>query len=230
MADIRNYLKLSKIAKSVVDIYAKPKEFAENYKNILGKEKKSYLRHYLINNKPFAFANAPLIYEQVIQYFADNIGVNPSQIKLIGSGKTGFSISESNYGKPYQSEKSDLDFLIVNEDLFYALQTEFERWANLYNSGQIKPAKNREQIFWPENLNTGVRQFKRGFIDTKFIPNRDPFPKTKEIDSSLFYIKKYLSEISHIEIKEASVRIYRDWNSFMRQLQINTEEVITRAT
>lgn len=106
MADIRDYLKLSKIAQSVVDIYAEPKEFAENYKNILGKEIKSYLRHYLINNKPFAFANTPLIYEQVIQYFADNIEVNPSQIKLIKAGKQVFQLVNQIMESPIKVRKA----------------------------------------------------------------------------------------------------------------------------
>jgi hypothetical protein len=205
-------------------------DFADHYKNILEIETKSYIRHFLVNNKPYAFDKCPLIYEQVIQYFADNIEINPNQIKLIGSGKTGFSISETNYGRPYVSEKSDLDFSIISEKLFYELQEEFESWAKLYKGELIKPLENLERVFWPQNLITGPNQIKRGFIDVKFIPNREPFPKTRKINSSLFYIKKYLADINRILIKEGSVSIYRSWNSFMKRIQFNTEEVLNKIT
>ena len=230
MVDIRDYLKMSSVALSITDVYTNPENFSTNYKNILETEAKSYLRHFIINNKPYGFDKAPLIYEQVVQYFADNIGINPGHIKLIGSAKTGFSISESNYGRIYESKKSDLDFSIINEDLFYEIQTEFELWINLYKTNKLFPAKNLEGVFWPQNLVTGPNQLKRGFIDIKFIPNREQFVKTRNINSSLFYIKKYLAEMHSIEIKEGSASIYKNWGTFMQRLKHNTEDVLNKIT
>jgi hypothetical protein len=228
MVDIRNYLKMSSTAKSIVDVYSCPEDFLSNYRKILEKEKKSYLRHFIINNQPYAFNKSPLIYEQIVQYFADNIDVNPAYIKLIGSAKTGFSISQLNYGRPYENKRSDLDFSIVNEDLFNIIQKEFELWAILYQGGNIEPAPNKEKDYWPQNLITGPKQIKRGFIDIKYIPNREQFSKTRNINSSLFYIKKYLAEIHTIEAKAASARIYKSWSSFSECLKYNTEDVLNK--
>src|ERR1043165_2698801 len=93
MIEIKNYIKLSKIAESIIDNFTNSKNFKDNYRLVSDNERKAFLRHFIINNVPYAFKSKPLLYEQITQYLSDMLGLSTNEIKLIGSAKTGFSIS-----------------------------------------------------------------------------------------------------------------------------------------
>ena len=226
MDDIRNYITLSKTATSIRSSYTIPTDFRNSYNNIDDNEKKSFVRHFIVNNIPFAFRDKPILYEQITQYIADKLQISPTEVKLIGSAKTGFSISPlPDYGKTF-GQHSDLDFSIVNEDLFYKLEDEFIIWSDLFETKQIKANNNTEENYWFQNLESGSRQLKYGFIDTHFIPNREQFITTKKIHNSLWLIQFYLDEKHGIKVKNASVSIYKNWQSFSGRLNRNTESVM----
>ncbi|WP_443946953.1 hypothetical protein ACJVDH_07545 [Pedobacter sp. AW1-32] len=228
MVDIRDYIVLSKIATSISSCYSIPDDFKNYYNQIDKSEKKSLIRHFVVNNIPFAFRDKPMLYEQITQYIADKLQISTSEVKLIGSAKTGFSISPlPDFGRAF-GQHSDLDFSIVNEDLFNNLNNEFNDWSDLYKTKQIKANNDTEEGYWNQNLEGGARKLKRGFIDTHFIPNRDKFIKTKKINNSLWLIQKYLDEQHGIKVKKVSASVYRSWNSFAGRLNVNTESVMSR--
>jgi hypothetical protein len=226
MPDISSYIRLSNAAASIRNIFISPKEFYDAYNNIYQTEKNSFIRHTLINNIPFAFKVTPILYEQIIQYLADKINITPADIKLIGSAKTGFSLNPSpDYGRAF-SQNSDLDFSLINQNIFSELEGEFNSWANQFQSGNLLPQNKNQETYWPENLNNCPKNLKRGFIDTNKIPSHNQFLKTQTINNSLYLIKDKLEKVHKIIIKKASLRVYKDWASFSRQLTINTESII----
>lgn len=226
MVDIRNYIILSKTATAISSAYSVPADFKTYYNSVDIKEKKSLVRHFIVNNIPFVFKDKPILYEQITQYIADKFYISPIEVKLIGSAKTGFSISPPpNYGRSF-GEHSDLDFSIVNESLFDSLAKEFNNWSEQFNAKQILPRNCTEEIYWCQNLDSGVRQLNRGFIDTHFIPNRNQFPTTQKINNSLWLIKKHLDEKHGIKVKKVSASFYKDWSSFAGRLNKNTESVM----
>lgn len=228
MVDIRNYINLSKTASLITSTYSIPTDFRNYYNNIDDNEKKSLVRHFIVNNIPFAFKEKPILYEQITQYIADKLQISPTEVKLIGSAKTGFSISPlPDYGRTF-GQHSDLDFSIVNEELFYKLDDEFANWSDLFETKQINANNFTEETYWFQNLETGSRQLKNGFIDTHFIPNRDQFVMTKKINNSLWLIQKYLDENHGIQVKHASASIYKNWHSFAGRLNRNTENVMKK--
>ena len=228
MVDIRDYITLSRTATSIISYYSLPTDFKSYYNNIDDKEKKSLVRHFIVNNIPFAFRDKPILYEQITQYIADKLQISPTEVKLIGSAKTGFSISPlPNYGRTF-GQHSDLDFSIVNEELFNKLENEFNNWSNLFRTKQIKANNNTEEGYWYQNIDSGSRHLKYGFIDTHFIPNRDQFVTTKKINNSLWLIQKYLDEKHGIKVKKASASIYKNWQSFAGRLNRNTESVMKK--
>lgn len=227
MGEIRQYIKLSEKAKTITKLYEEPIRFFENYFELEPLEQQSYINHLIVNNIPYAFKHIPLLFEQIVQYLADEIGLNYSDIKLIGSAKTGFSISpKPNYGNPF-TDKSDLDFSIINENLFMNLTIEFEHWIELYTNGKIEP-KKAEEKYWDANLESVKRSIKRDFIDTYKIPNRNMFPITQKINNSLFLIIFKLNEYHGIKNSKTSIRVYKDWDAFYKQLRINTEFVLSK--
>lgn len=228
MVDIRDYINLSETANSINSSYSVPADFKDYYNNIDNNEKKSLVRHFIVNNIPFAFKDKPILYEQITQYLADKLNISPTEVKLIGSAKTGFSISPlPDYGRTF-GQHSDLDFSIVNEELFNNLEDEFNDWADLFKTKQIKANNPTEEGYWFQNLDSGPRQLKNGFIDTHFIPSRDQFIMTKKIKNSLWLIQKYMDEKHGIKVKKVSASFYRNWYSFAGRLNRNTESVMKK--
>lgn len=155
--------------------------------------------------------------------------INPSGVKLIGSAKTGFSISNPpDYGKPF-TQGSDLDFSIINEDIFYLLEEEFNSWADQYRNKLITPKNERTKTFWDNNLyEVPTYQFKNGLIDTYKIPSWYQFPTAQKINSALSLIVINLKDKYSIEVKGASARVYRSWDTFAGQIKLNTEDILAK--
>lgn len=228
MVDIRDYISLSKTASSINNSYSLPQDFKDYYKQIGRNEIKSLIRHFIVNNVPYAFKDKPILYEQIAQYISDKLEIAPSEVKLIGSAKTGFSISPlPNYGRPF-GQNSDLDFSIINEELFNKMEDEFTYWADKFKLKEIQANNPTEESYWLQNLDTGPRQINYGFIDTHFIPNREEFKTTRKINNSLWLIQKYLLDKHMIKVKKASASIYKSWYSFAGRLDRNTSSVMKK--
>src|ERR1035437_2916394 len=228
MINIRDYLLLSSTAETIKDIYTKSSEFSKNFGNIYPKEQKAYLRHFIIDNVPFAFRESPMLFEQIIQYLADKLEICATDIKLIGSAKTGFSLSPPpSYGIAF-GDHSDLDFSIIQEDIFYTIETEFQVWVELFNTSKVQPKNAREEYFWHNSVETGTRQINGGFFDTHYIPNYDKFPTIKIINNSLSLIKINLESNHHLKVTKVSARVYKNWETFIARLKLNTILVLNK--
>ncbi len=226
MPKILDYLNLSFTARSIDNFFSSPEEFQKNYRKILETETHSYIRHYLINNPAFVFKEIPMLYEQIIKYIADELLVNENDVKLIGSGKTGFSISRPpKYGKAFQN--SDLDFTIINQYLFKQLKDEFYSLIDLDNGNENYLGLNYKNYeYWQKNVHYIPKILNREFIDPKFLPYISLTPISSHIAEIMTRIKNNLQKIYSIEIKQPSVRVYKDWHSFLKVLKFNTESVL----
>lgn len=226
MADLIDYIRLSKTSLAVQGTHTQGPEFSNNYKLITESEKQSYIVHYIVNNGTYLFREKPILFERIVQYLAENLKIPPTNIKLIGSAKTGFTISSEQYGKPYISENSDLDFSIFDEGLFDKLKNEFANWLNQYKSGELRSSNPTQEKYWKSNSETVPNNIKRGFIDTYKIPNYDQFIAAKRCNNSMSLIVHYLNNSYSIKTKGASLRVYRNWDVFIKQLKLNTEHVV----
>lgn len=230
MADIQDYLLLSDAAKSVNVIFTNPKDFSEQYEMLYQHEKRSYLRHFFVNNLAYLFSDRPILYEQILQYLADKLGTSTSNIRLVGSGKIGFSMDKPpKYGTPF-GPHSDLDFSIIDEEIFLKLEDEFYSWEEQYKAGLDLPKSEREKRYWDENLSVVPNQLKNGFIDTYKIPNHSPFELTRKINNCLYLIGDNLSRIHRIPNKKTSARVFSSWDVFLKRLKMNSEYVFKQLT
>ena len=225
MNDIRDYIRLSDSASEVKQIFANPEDFKKFYSSINSNEEESLLRHFIVNNVPFAFKDKPMLYEQLTKYVGDKLTIAASEIKLIGSAKTGFSISPDTYGKAFGNH-SDLDFSIINETVFLQLENEYLKWSNLYKEDKIQPTNQTEEKYWTGNLETGKSQIRKGFLDPRFIPNRESFELTKQLNNTMWIIQKYLLEEHDIKLKTVSTSVYKNWSAFAARLNRNTSFVM----
>ena len=224
--NISRYLKMSRESMCISSIYTSSEQFKVCYERLIGLEQNSLISHVIVNNTPFVFKDIPLLYEQIIQYLSDLLSIESGSIKLIGSAKTGFSVSPSpNYGKIF-SEKSDLDFTIINEVVFEKLCKEYEAWKTEYTSNNILPKPGKETKCWEDNIILLKRNIDRGFIDTYKIPNREMCPITKRINNAMYLIPLKLDEYYHIKVSKASVRVYKSYDLFRQQLKLNTDQIL----
>lgn len=226
MKNIYKYLKISNKCLQLNTTYTSSDEFQIYYKELVEFEQKSLISHIIIHNTPFAFKDIPLLYEQVIQYLSDLLNIESETIKLIGSAKTGFSVSPPpKYGKLF-SEKSDLDFAIINEVIFNKLCNEYIHWKDAYNHMTILPKTDYEKKCWDNNMVLLKKNIERGFIDTYKIPNREICPTTKSINNAMYLIPLKLNEYYNIKVSKASVRVYKNYDLFWRQLKLNTDQIL----
>jgi hypothetical protein len=68
----------------------------------------------------------------------------------------------------------------------------------------------------------------KGHIDSYKIPNWYEFLFTQTINNSLSLIVLNLKTIYSIEVKGASARIYRSWDTFAKQIKLNADHVLKK--
>lgn len=230
--NVGDFIHKSKALSGVRGFYISADDFLKAYPKLSDIEKKSLILHYIMDNSPYAFTDIyekPLLFEQVRQYISHILDVDVNHVKLIGSTKTGFRMSCKDYGVPY-SKESDLDFMIIDGNLFSCLTKEFEVWRKAYiDDGIMKPHSDYEKIFWKDNMVTLGRSIGLGFIDTNKMPNRqDYLPVNAKVNNTMSNVVRNLKIYHGFSTKKASMRVYRDVDSYFCQ-QIRNIEMIMKA-
>jgi hypothetical protein len=190
----------------------------------------SLARLWLSEGIPFAFRQNPALYDQIRSWLASRLNIDPKEITIIGSARLGQSLSGPRFGTPF-SEKSDLDFTTISASLFERLASEFNAWALAYEAGSITPNNARERYFWDENIARGPEILCRGFMDSKLIPHREPYPCAREIGQTMYLlIEKLKVTPTGPVVRHADIRAYRSWDAFAHQMAITLSSMRTRAT
>ena len=191
--------------------------------------KQAIASQWLSEGIPYAFKDAPLIYESVRSWLSIRLNVEPKSINITGSGRLGQSLSPTQLGKTFGSH-SDLDFFIVNENLFSRIRDEFNQWYSDYYSGIAKPKNEREAGFWKENTMRGERSIGRGFIDANIIPNLEPYSQTRNISQTMWLLSGRLKVTTGApQVKDMSIRCYKTWDDFITQTFLNVDYSIHQA-
>lgn len=180
------------------------------------------VQQWLTEGIPYAFRDAPLLYETVRSWLAFRIELHPKEITLIGSGRIGYSTKLSCFGRPF-GEHSDLDFTAVSNELFDKCRESFERWKREYRSRLVSPRSAKEEGYWKDNLEQNLpSSISRGFIEPKFIPIMYDWPG--RIEDSLWRVEEKLKITRlapKLRRKGVSLRVYRNWKAFVKQMQLN---------
>ena len=173
---------------------------------------------------PHAFGQCPAVYSAIRSWLAKRLNIHPKEISMVGSGRLGKSLAPRKFGRKFGAQ-SDLDLFVVSEALFEALTLEFFQWKSDYDSNIRLPRSSREKRFWDDNKTRVPKTIHRGFIDVKFIPVF--YEWSQRIINSMWQLKKKLDITPAApKIKNASIRVYRDWNSSIRQISLNLSQSI----
>ena len=163
-----------------------------------------------------------MLYEAVREWMAMRLELNPKNLTMIGSGRIGYSVSPlPKFGREFGPE-SDLDFSAIDHKLFSDLVATYFEWESDVDSGRASPRNNRERGFWNDSLTRLPENIARGFIDPYKIPVWHKYRRIITIQDTLYLLGERLKVTPDApNIKQVSVRVYKDWNSFFRQMCLN---------
>lgn len=183
--------------------------------------KAAIARLWLSEGIPFAFKSAPALYECVRGWLGVRLDVDPKEINLTGSARLGQSLAPKQIGKSF-GEHSDLDLFVVSQALFDRMKVDFNHWSYQFEGGLVQPSNDVERKYWIDNNKRGPDLIQRGFLDSHIIPNREAYPTIKNISQTMWLLKSKLdlTEVAP-SVKSASIRCYKDWGSFVRQIVIS---------
>jgi hypothetical protein len=178
-------------------------------------------RQWLSEGIPFAFKDCPGIYESIRVWLGTRLQVDPKHIGLTGSAKIGQSLNPRQIGKPF-NENSDLDLFVISESLFEKLVIDFNAWSFDFESSEIVPSNEREKSFWRENIQRGPKNISKGFLDSKLVPNKSKYSHICNVSQTMWLLTEKLKITSDTpKIKSASIRSYRNWESYVSQISLS---------
>ena len=213
---------VSEASKTITTPYPSPAILLQAAKEMPRVEKESFLRLWLSEGIPFAFRSNPMLYEKIRDWMGSRLRVHPKVVTLIGSARIGYSLAAyPKYGRPF-GDGSDLDFSVVQNELFRDLANDFSRWESDMAKGLVKPRGKAEERYWPENLNLLPYNINSGFVDAYKIPTLNRYPVVQRVVDTQGLLKGYLKAIPNLPVDHpASIRVYRDWGAFVAQLYLN---------
>jgi hypothetical protein len=207
--------------------FLKPADFESATSFTEDSEFTGLIRQWIIDGTPFAFAEMPMLYEVVRAWLSSRLEVHPLQIRLVGSGRTGFSMAPPpDFGRQF-SKESDLDIAVASSVLFKKCKVAFEQWSLDYKDGTVNPRNDYEKQLWDANIAVVPKTLERGFLDANKIPTFNRYLISQTIHDSMWrLVKKLELSSSAPTVAKASVRVYNDWHSFQKQVRLNLEYAI----
>lgn len=198
---------------------------SEDIKNVYTKssrtERHGIIRLWITEGIPFAFKNYPLLYEEMRAFISEGVNVHPKEITLVGSARIGYSLKKKVWGKTF-TNKSDLDFTIVSNDLYKSLISDFQKWTGDFSSRKIIPNSKAQNQNWLNSIITVNQNIPKGYINTKDLHPHPNYPSVKNCYRTMTTLKRRLEVTENFpSIADASIRVYSNWKACTRQLEIN---------
>ena len=220
---------ISESAKLLVGQFPGKDLFAEAVYPMVLRERKQVVRLWISEGIPFAFQHSPMLYEAIRNWLADQLGVHPKALTMVGSARIGFSLAASEYGRAF-GPGSDLDFAAISDRLFAAVASDFHKWNADVSDGSALPQNETEALYWRDNLNRLPQNISRGFIDSHKIPQWRRYETVQKISQTFFLLGRRLAASPNVPIirrrKGTSLRVYRDWDAFEDQFAFNLSRML----
>ncbi len=162
-----------------------------------------YVRTYLQERTPAAFASQPMLWEALREWVAARLRVHAREFGLSGSAQSGFSLAAHKSGAPFNPSGSDLDMFVVNSGIF----------ATIEGEARIFSARNFENSVFQPQAETVQRQLGMKYLDLNQVPAQHtlyPVISTARNDASILIDRL---KMHGFQLKPSHFRIYRDWES-----------------
>lgn len=191
-----------KTSKGVTDPQVTHDEFQTELLNLGKADLVMFVRAYVQERTPAAFASDPMLWEAVREWFAIRLGVHPREIGLSGSAQSGFSLKAAKRGAPFDPNSSDLDLFVVSEGYLTRLDRELRLFVSSNSSSS-----------YAAQATTVERQLDRGYVDLNQVPaNHDKYPVLAAARNDVSIIIDRL-RLHRFDLKPSHLRVYKDWRS-----------------
>jgi len=193
-----------KAGKGVTDPQITHDELQTELLNLVGKaELVMFIRAYVQERTPAAFASEPMLWESVREWFAARLQVHPREIGLSGSAQSGFSLKATNRGTPFNPNSSDLDLFVVSESYLTRLNRELRAFVSCKSNNHNFSAQ----------IQTVENQLRMGYVDLNQIPaNHDMYPLLAAAKNDVSIIIDRL-KLHNFNLKPSHLRVYSSWKS-----------------
>lgn len=107
---------------------------------------------HVLTGEPFAFRDDAEALEQLTGHIGERLGIDSTSIRVIGSGRIGFSLNPANFPRPFRPA-SDIDVAVVNDDLFdrvwhTMLAWNYPRRFRLYGEERRWQRSRQDDLYW----------------------------------------------------------------------------------
>jgi hypothetical protein len=213
---------ISEKCNSLRDTYPQPAVLSDAIKGVAHLELLAILRLWFSEEIPYAFRTNPMLYEVIREWMAMRLQTNPKNLTIIGSGRIGYSVSPlPKFGQEFSFE-SDLDYSLIDHSVFSERVGTYSQWESDVYVGRSSPRNSKERGFWNDNLKKLPENIARGFIDPYKIPSWKKYAPIITIQDTLYLVGERLKVTPGApRIKQVSIRVYKDWDSFFRQMCLN---------
>jgi hypothetical protein len=99
---------------------------------------------YVFGGEAYVFRHSPNDYDTLRVDLATSLAITADQITVVGSAKTGFSMSPDAYGTPFRDE-SDVDVVVVDQERFDELWFTLLTWEQEAVSGTFRQNWRRDR-------------------------------------------------------------------------------------
>ncbi|MGT2468950.1 hypothetical protein ACVOMV_36435 [Mesorhizobium atlanticum] len=151
-----------------------------------GAELRNFVALWIAEGIPYAFIDRSGRFQLARERLAfDLAGVSIRDISVTGSGRIGYSMSPTHFGRPYSPENSDIDLLLVNNRWFETIAKQAQNFVRDYREGIVKPSSAREKVWWDSTAEKAEEYLESGYFDAKKIPNyEDRYPASTRINNA----------------------------------------------
>lgn len=206
--------------------YPVAEHIKESYAKASKNERKGIIRLWITEGIPYAFKDNPLLYEEVRSFIASELKINPKEITLVGSGRTGYSLKPKVWGNTF-SEKSDLDFTIISNEFYSKLVADYQKWVGDIESKKILPENPYQLKKWLECIITVNSNIPKGYIYTKNLHPHSFYPTVLKSYCTIDNLRRKLLHTHNCpKIYDLSIRIYSSWDNCIKQLHINLNSAL----
>jgi hypothetical protein len=179
---------------------------------LLSRTLSDIIQEHVFQGLPFVFRHTPQTLDVLKGHLVSDLGLNLSNILVVGSARTGFSLNPHKFPRQF-SDTSDIDILIVDEDLFDEIWTTLLRWN--YPRRLVKLGRTDNEWIYQRRKDIYWGWFEPDRIRFEGISLPDALWPIRDLSTRWFNAFRGLSQYSeHAELarREVSGRLYRTWN------------------
>ena len=172
------------------------------------------VEEYLFQGPSFLFEENPQAETKLKAFLAAELGVTTDGICIVGSAKTGFSLSPDSFPRAFRNQ-SDVDIAVVDAALFDRAWDAFLRWHYPIKDKDLSQGHRRwirsrmDDVFWGWFHPTSFQNSILGEMPPRIAEIRD-------LSVRWFSTFKKAPEVAGMMQHEFSGRLYRSWGHARR--------------